>query len=174
MVPTLSPTCSPTGHFDNIVYDLRKEEELQHTWLEIGFTFLNDQIWTEIETKGEDLNLNNDTKIAVFISLPEHGGENFDEGFPLVPKLQNRATKLPDGKYSFSAKLVQANDTACSKEWYIPQPISELQVSWMLAEEGLYNFSEHLFIVNSDNITRNNSVDVLNDFPASHPPCGNF
>ena len=162
-VPTMQPT--ETTDYDRVVVDLLTNQEMEHTWLEIGFTFLDDQNWLEITTKETDLNPNNAKNMSVFISLPEYGGDSHDEGFPLVPKLQGRATKLESGEYTFFAKLVQANDSACSKEWYIPQFITEVQVSWMIAEEGVYNFSDHLFIINSDEITRNNSVEVQNDGP---------
>ena len=102
--------------YENVVLNLQNNHEMNHTWLEIGFTFLDDQNWLEITTKETSLNPSNSTNMSVFISLPEYGGDTYDQGFPLVPKLQGRATKLETGEYSFFAKLVQANDSACSKE----------------------------------------------------------
>jgi hypothetical protein len=107
--------------FTSVVSNLQTQLELDHVWLEMGFTFLDDQGWLDISTKETGLNPNNATNMVVFISHPEHGGDTFDEGFPLVPKLQGRATRLAGGEYSFSANLVQANDSACSKEWFVPE-----------------------------------------------------
>lgn len=66
---TSAPTSQPTQArtFDSVVYDLNDEEELQHVWLEIGFTFLNDQDWLQITTKESTLNPLNDTDVGVFI-----------------------------------------------------------------------------------------------------------
>jgi hypothetical protein len=112
-----------------------------------------------------DFNVNGDKNVTIFIGLPDYGGPTYEDGFPLVPKLQKRAEKQLDGSYKFLAKLVQANDSYCSKEWYVPKEVSDVQVGWMAAEEGVYNVSGSMFVIDSGLITRDNSVPVSEDTP---------
>ena len=149
-----------------LTYDMLLHEEMNHYWMEIGFTVLNDFEWTDISTTVLDFNANGDKNVTIFIGLPDYGGPTYEDGFPLVPKLQQRAEKQLDGSYKFSAKLVQANDSYCSKEWYVPKHVSDVQVGWMAAEEGVYNVSGSMFVIDSGLITRDNSVPVLDDKPA--------
>jgi hypothetical protein len=122
--------CATAATPSRRTFDLLAHESLDHTWMEIGFATLLDSEWVSVVTTVTTFNSNTNTSsgsgsgsgsgsnksLAVFLGLPEYGGASYDQGFPLVPKLQTRAERRADGSHEFRAKLVQANDSFCSKD----------------------------------------------------------
>ena len=168
-VPSAFQPVSPPVELQSLpaTYDMLLHEDMNHIWLEIGYTILNDYEWTDVTTSVQNFNANGDgdKNVSIFIGLPDYGGPTYEDGFPLVPKLRERAERQVDGSFKFSAKLVQANDSFCSKEWYIPEHVENIQVGWMAVEEGVYNVSGSMFVIDSGLITRDNSVPVSEDTP---------
>mmetsp|Transcript_20179 Transcript_20179/g.34023 ORF Transcript_20179/g.34023 Transcript_20179/m.34023 type:complete len:823 (-) Transcript_20179:103-2571(-) len=152
-----------------ILYDRLTNETIDHTWLEVGFAFLNDAEWLSITTKNDEF----DRDVVAFISLPDFGGSLYNESVPLVPKLQQLPQKNGDNTWTFVTKLVQARDSFCSTEWYTPVPIEPVQISWMVAEQRMLEMSilddelefvqYQTMLIGSSNITRNNSNSDLSD-----------
>ena len=60
----------------NGVADYKSGELLERDWLEVGFVDLDDAKWVTVRTKSLELNANNNSHVAVFISLPAYGGDN--------------------------------------------------------------------------------------------------
>ena len=58
----------------NGVADFKSGELLTREWMEIGFVDLDDAEWVTVTTKSLTFNLNDDTNLAIFISLPSYGG----------------------------------------------------------------------------------------------------
>jgi hypothetical protein len=139
---------------------------LDHDWIEIGSTVLTDDAWVEIETVGDGLNHNDDVDVSVFLSLPDYGGPTYNDGWPMVPKMNGRAQKTADGTYKFSATLVQPNDSYCPKLWWTPSPSGPVPMVWLVVEEGAYNVSDTMFVIDSGDITRDNSVFIKQDTPS--------
>jgi hypothetical protein len=148
------------------VFDLLDDSNVDHNWMEIGYTNLNDVSWTEIETTEDTLNPNNDKDMSVFLSLPDYGGPTYNDGWPMVPKLQAKAVKTGRGTYKFSAILVQPNDSYCPLLWWTPQHSGDISVGWMVVEEGVYNVSDTMFVIDHGDITRDNSVFIKQDTPS--------
>jgi hypothetical protein len=151
------------------IYDRRTNETVDHTWCEIGFSYLDDVNWVNITTKNNE----STTDVVVFISLPDIGGSLYNESIPLVPKMLEAPQRMEDGTWSFFAKLIQAKGSFCSTEWYIPAPIEPVQITWMAVEKNLFEVSVYdensefqqyqSLLISSSNITRNNSDSDLSD-----------
>eukprot|EP00602_Paraphysomonas_sp_CaronLab_P008383 CAMPEP_0185024300 /NCGR_PEP_ID=MMETSP1103-20130426/7313_1 /TAXON_ID=36769 /ORGANISM="Paraphysomonas bandaiensis, Strain Caron Lab Isolate" /LENGTH=446 /DNA_ID=CAMNT_0027557225 /DNA_START=100 /DNA_END=1440 /DNA_ORIENTATION=- len=130
---------------------------LDHEWLEVGFVDIDDREWTTIKSRNDNWEEN----VTVFISLPDIGGSLHTEGLPIVSRLRNIEYVSSENVWQFDVKLVQANDSYCSKEWYVPQYLSnKVQISWLIVEKGVYNLSSNFFIVSSGDVTRNNSEPI--------------
>ncbi|CAE7519397.1 Htp1, partial [Symbiodinium microadriaticum] len=126
---------------------------VSYIWLESGFVYIDDRQWYPISTVTSQF-----TKAtSVFISLPDQGGTLYDSpsNVFLAPRVKNRMTQS-DNKRTFSVKLQQANDSFCSKQWRIPQYLTDkVQVSWMVVQRGAYEISGgHQFIIGEGNMTR--------------------
>ena len=91
------------------------ESDVTHTWLEIGFKTISDSHWTSVSTN----NAAWEDGVVVFISLPSFGGSHYTEGKMIAPKMEQEAVQNGDGTYTFSVKLVQANDSFCSRDFYM-------------------------------------------------------
>lgn len=61
----------------NGVADYKSGDLLTREWIEIGFVDLDDAEWVTVTTKSLTFNPNNDTNLAVFLSLPAYGGDTF-------------------------------------------------------------------------------------------------
>jgi hypothetical protein len=96
------------------------------------------------------------TNAAVFVSLPDIAGDTSSEGYPAIARIRNVVSQ---GQVSFDVKLYQANDSACSKEWTVPQPIVPLlSLSWLVVERGAFNLSGNVFMIGDGTITRATSA----------------
>jgi hypothetical protein len=152
-----------------LIYERISNATVEHTWLEVGFAFLDDTDWLSITTKNKDFSRD----VVVFISLPDFGGSLYNESIPLVPKMEQLPQKNADNTWTFSAKLVQAKGSYCSTEWYTPIPINPVQISWMVIEKNMFEMSIYddnldfvqyqTLLIDSSNITRNNSDTDLSD-----------
>lgn len=161
-----------------VIYEKVSNKTVEHTWLEVGFAFLDDTNWLNITTKNDQFA----TNVVAFISLPDIGGSLYNESIPLVPKLQYQPIKNNDNTWTFHAKLVQARGSFCSTEWYTPVPIEPVQISWMIVEKNMFELSlfnddnsfngYQTLLIDSSNITRNNSDSDLSD--GSTDGHGNF
>mmetsp|Transcript_1473 Transcript_1473/g.2605 ORF Transcript_1473/g.2605 Transcript_1473/m.2605 type:complete len:1291 (+) Transcript_1473:74-3946(+) len=144
--------------------DMITDLKVNYTWMEIGFAGLTDTMWYNITSTAT--NLREDRNYSVFISLPEYGGYTNEDGFPLVPKLKGSPTRNPDGTLTFLASLIQPNDTACFKNWTIPKPLKEIiAVSWILVQNGVYNISDNMFLIDHQYMGRDNSQILFEDKP---------
>jgi hypothetical protein len=151
---------SANGGTINMITDLK----VNYTWMEIGFAGLTDTMWYNITSTAT--NLREDRNYSVFISLPEYGGSTNEDGFPLVPKLKGSPTRNEDGTLTFLASLIQPNDTACFKNWTIPKPLKQvIAVSWIIVQNGVYNVSNNMFLVDHQYMGRDNSQIVFEDRP---------
>ena len=123
------------------------------TWLEGGFTEITDTYWVHLTTKS-----NKFKNPVVFISLPDIPGETSSDGYPAIARVCNVITL---GHVTFQVKIYQANDSYCSKEWWIPKIISNpLKVSWLVVEKGAYNLDGNFFFVGSGDVYRVNSIST--------------
>jgi hypothetical protein len=160
------------------LYDRHTNDTIEHTWLEVGFAYLDDSEWLSITTKNDQFQNN----VVAFVSLPDFGGSLYNESVPLVPKLQQLPQKNEDNTWTFVTKLIQAGGSYCSTEWYTPVPIEPVQISWIVVEERMFEMAimnddmEFMYyqtvLVGSSNITRNNSDADLTD--GSTDANGNF
>lgn len=146
-----------------LVEDLLEHNTVSHTWMEIGYVNLTDTEWTTVTTTVTDLNPDNDREISVFLSLPEYGGSTADEGWPMVTKMNGRATRTASGAYTFEARLVQPNDSYCPHIWWTPENSDTINVGWMVVEEGVYNVTSSMLVFGSGEMTRDNTVPLLGD-----------
>ena len=131
-------------------YNRISESNVTHKWFEVGFKLASDVEWSSVTTNNREWQEN----IVVFISLPSFGGSHYSEGKMIAPKMQQEASKNSDGSYSFSFKLVQANDSFCELTWSTPTFLGETQLSWMVMEKGAYYIDGHPIIVGSGDINR--------------------
>jgi hypothetical protein len=116
-------------------------------WIEGGYSNMDDQSWTRVTTI-----LTTFVNASVFVSLPDIGSS----GFPAIARVRN---VVKSGQVSFYARISQANDSYCSKQWFIPVAFAEpLAMSWLVVENGAYNLSQKVtFIIGSGPITRQDS-----------------
>lgn len=135
---------------DSTPYDRIKQQNLTHLWFEVGFVFVSDLNWATVTTN----NMEWEESVSVFFSLPSFGGSHYTEGEMVAPKMQQQATKNGDNTYTFSVKLVHANDSFCNNIWTTPTYIGETQISWMVMEEGAYFLDGNSMIVGSGEISR--------------------
>ena len=148
-----------------ITYDLLRDFQINFTWMEIGFLGMTDNYWYNVTSTV--MGFREDRNYSVFLSLPEYGGPTYQDGFPMVPKMKAPISRNDDGTLTFEARLIQPNDSACSHEWYVAQPLTEnIRMSWLIVQNGVYNISGNMFIVDYDWIGRNNSVLIQDDAPA--------
>lgn len=120
-------------------------------WIEGGFLRAGDQEWVTVSTI-----LDSFIDAAVFVSLPDIAGDTSNEGYPAIARVRN---VVSTGQVTFDVKLFQANDSACSKEWTIPQPIVPLlSLSWLAVERGAFNLSGNVFMIGDGSITRATSA----------------
>lgn len=156
-------------HAFRFIYDKVTNASIEHTWLEVGFAYLDDTDWLTITTKNADFK--ND--VLAFISLPNIGGSLHNESIPLVPQVQELPVKNFDNTWTFKAKLVQAKGSYCSTQWYTPVPVEPLLISWMAVEKRVFemailddnlNFKYYqTLLVDSSDISRNNSNSDLSN-----------
>ena len=161
-----------------VLYETVSNNTIEHIWLEVGFTYLDDTNWFTITTKNDEFQHD----VVAFISLPDIGGSLYNESIPLVPKMQQLPSKNVDNTWSFTTKLIQAKGSRCSTEWYTPVPIDPVQVSWMVVEQNMIEMSifdddgefkyYQSLLIGANEITRNNSDSDLSD--GSTDGNGNF
>mgnify|MGYP003387036467 FL=1 len=152
-----------------VLYERITNVTVEHTWLEVGFAYLDDINWLDITTKNMEFN----AEVVAFVSLPDVGGSLYNESIPLVPKLKQLPYQNEDKTWTFTVKLVQARGSHCSTEWYNPVPIEPVQISWMVVEKNMFELSIYqTLLIDSSNITRNNSDSDLGD--GSTNANGNF
>jgi predicted RecA/RadA family phage recombinase len=151
--PTTKPSAAPTVSALPFPRDRQLQASVNHRWMEVGQKSINDKVWSTVITKNADW-----VKDAVvFISLPDIGGELYTEGVFLAPKLKN-IVRNGDNTVSFDVKLVQANDSFCSKQWYKPTYLpSNVAISWLVIEEGAYTMNSADYMVGKGPITRANA-----------------
>ena len=165
----LSSFLSRVDASPRLIYERVSNLTVEHTWLEVGFAYVDDTEWLSITTKNTDFA----TDVVAFISLPDIGGSLYNESIPLVPKMLQKPQQNEDKTWTFSAKLVQAKGSLCSTEWYIPVPIEPVQISWLAIEQNMFEMSIYndnfdfvkyqTLLIGSSNITRNNSDTDLGD-----------
>ena len=166
--PTLSPTftaCPATTNTSTDVNDMVTGQPVTSTWLEGGFTSIGDQEWVLVSSSSSSF-----VEASVFVSLPNTAGEWANESFPAIARVRNVVTS--NGVVSFETRLYQANDSLCSKEWHVPEPISPLSLSWMIAEHGAFNVSGNFFMVGKDNVTKTDDSTSNVNFPRIDFPRG--
>ena len=161
-----------------VLYETVSNNTIEHIWLEVGFTYLDDTNWFTVTTKNDEFQHD----VVAFISLPDIGGSRYNESIPLVPKMQQLPSKNVDNTWSFTTKLIQAKGSRCSTEWYTPVPIDPVQVSWMVVEQNMIEMSifdddgefkyYQSLLIGANEITRNNSDSDLSD--GSTDGNGNF
>eukprot|EP00602_Paraphysomonas_sp_CaronLab_P003918 CAMPEP_0185017106 /NCGR_PEP_ID=MMETSP1103-20130426/60_1 /TAXON_ID=36769 /ORGANISM="Paraphysomonas bandaiensis, Strain Caron Lab Isolate" /LENGTH=966 /DNA_ID=CAMNT_0027546363 /DNA_START=40 /DNA_END=2940 /DNA_ORIENTATION=+ len=154
-----------------VTYDLLRGVALapEERWLETGFVSINDRTWTSISTGGDTY----DNDSIVLLSLPDIGGRHYTQGQPTSLRINNLAYN--NGGVSFDVKLFHPNDSYCSKEFSVPEYLDDpVQISWIVVNKGVYNISNHHFVVDSGEINRTHhqlagvgdTVDVFNfEFP---------
>jgi hypothetical protein len=142
----------------NAVTDLTSLMSVQQVWLEGGYTLVGGQEWAKVSTSVSTF-----TVASVFMSLPTIPGRYTNESFPAIARV--RSVIVSEGRVSFETRLYQANDSFCSKQWRVPQPIAPMLLPWLVVQHGAYSVSGHYFMVGSANITKtDNSVSDYN-FP---------
>lgn len=77
-----------------------------------------------------------------------------DSGVPAVVRMQQPTTLNADQTVSFAIKIVQPNDSFCSKQWSIPRYLEPQTIAWMVVEVGAYNISGHTFIAGKGSLGR--------------------
>jgi hypothetical protein len=88
--------------------------------------------------------------IFTFSSTPLSFGQVFPH------PLQVRASNILNagGSVSFQLKLLSANDSFCSKQWWIPEKYSDdLKVSWFVVEEGGFSINGSQIVIGSASIS---------------------
>ena len=155
--PSVSPTLSPTrdcpersSNYTDVV-DMISKAPVTTNWMEGGYANMDDGSWTRVTTI-----LTTFVNASVFVSLPDIGSNGVSGGFPAIARIRN---VVSNGQVSFDARIYQANDSYCSKEWYVPVSLSSpLSMSWLVAENGAYNLSQSIaFIIGRGAITRQDS-----------------
>ena len=84
-------------------------------WIEGGYITVGDTAWVTVSTV-----LSSFRNAAVFLSLPNIPGKTSSEGFPAIARIRN---VKQNERVSFEVKIFLANDSYCSKNWYIPKTI---------------------------------------------------
>jgi hypothetical protein len=166
--PSTGPTqFCPTRTTTTDVVDLIQRQNMTSYWIEGGFANIDDKSWVRVTTK-----YNSFMKANIFISLPNIPGETSAEGYPAIARVRN---VVSSGQVSFETKIYQANDSYCSKQWYIPSAIVPgLSMSWLVVEHGAYNLTKNIvFIIGDGAITRQDSVvSNTNNFIRFNFPVG--
>lgn len=135
--------------------DLIADAPVSTTWLEIGFTEVDDSSWTNINTTASDF-----VNPIVFLSLPPVEGETFNDGYPSSLRLNNIV--VSNGFVNFDAKVYLPNDGNCSTQWYTFSPIApKFQISWMVVEKGAYHLLGSTYIISSGSVYRKSAT--IND-----------
>ena len=150
-VPTPQPSVTPTIFIPSDVTNLITKESVTETWLEGGVMYLSSSEWVSVTTTSSSF-----SSASVFMGSPDLLGAGGDTGFHVSARVRNVETSV-DGQVSFEAKLYLANDSFCSKEWYVPEPVGtegNIQVPWMVVEQGAYDVSGSKFMVSEGPITR--------------------
>jgi hypothetical protein len=135
-------------------YDLISKKNVDHLFATVGFTYIDDSHWSTITTSSNQFV----KETIVLVSIPESS-----RATPAVVKLQQEAMLNEDKTVTFSMKLVQPNDSFCSKQFYTPQWYSPVQVSWMVMEVGAYSINGQPFIAGKGIVTRS-SVETVATF----------
>lgn len=126
-------------------YDEILKQNVDHDFISVGFTYIDDSKWFNITT-----NANQFVKDTILlVTIPQVGGT-----FPVVVKMKEPTILNGDQTVSFTFKLVQPNDSYCSKEWFVPSYLSPVQVAWMVFEIGSYTVNGFQFIAGKGGITR--------------------
>ena len=136
-------------------------------WMEGGFANLDDRSWVSISTTQSVFSAPN-----IFISLPSIPGETSSDGYPAIARV--KAVITSSGRVSFQAKIYQANDSYCSKQWRVPRAISPpLEVSWLVVESGAYLLKSYQLMIGNGPITRvDSTTSNLNNFIRFNFPVG--
>ena len=143
------------------VIDMVSKSFVTEIWMEVGRVNVSDQYWESVSTEFASFQ-----DAVVFVSIPSEESNQS----PLVSRVRS-ATSM--GRVSFDVKLYHANDSYCSKEWFIPRSLSDtLEVSWMVVEKGAFNISGYYFMVGSGDITRVDNSNELYNFIRFNYPVG--
>jgi hypothetical protein len=98
----------------------------------------------------------------VFVSSP-----SILDVVAVVPRVRN---VIGSGTVTFDIKLYQPNDTYCLTTWHVASAISGIEVSWLVVESGVYNVSNHHFMIGSGDIYRfDSSTSTLNMVRFDYP-----
>lgn len=128
-------------------YDLINKANVDHNFVSIGSTYIDDKQWYTLTTQSNQFI--KDT--ALFVTIPQITGHN-----PAVVKMKQQTTLNADKTVTFSIKIVQPNDSYCSKSFgWTPEYLPLTQVSWMVFELGAYTIQGYTFIAGKGTITRN-------------------
>jgi hypothetical protein len=126
-------------------YDMILKQNVDHVFVSVGFTYIDDTQWFDITTLANQF-----VKDAiVLVTIPQ-----ITTSAPGVVKMKKPATLNADKTYSWSMKIVQPNDSFCSKQWYVPAFLAPLQVAWMVFELGSYTVNGFQFIAGKGNVWR--------------------
>eukprot|EP00603_Paraphysomonas_imperforata_P011444 CAMPEP_0114456714 /NCGR_PEP_ID=MMETSP0104-20121206/3777_1 /TAXON_ID=37642 ORGANISM="Paraphysomonas imperforata, Strain PA2" /NCGR_SAMPLE_ID=MMETSP0104 /ASSEMBLY_ACC=CAM_ASM_000202 /LENGTH=812 /DNA_ID=CAMNT_0001629213 /DNA_START=163 /DNA_END=2601 /DNA_ORIENTATION=- len=133
-------------------------------FMEIGGTSADDVSWV---TTSSTLSF---TSPSVFVSLPTTE-EKFSSS--LTIRIRNKVVG-GDGRVSFDTRVYQPNDTDCSKEWYTPEFLpNPLLLTWVVAEDGAYNFSNEFLFIGQDAISHpSESSSNYDNFKDIYYPTG--
>lgn len=150
------------------VIDIIADEPYDRPWLEIGRCFVGSEGWVSIMAS-----YSNFTSPVVLISMPEVGDSTAINGFPVVPRIRNVEVFREDpdtSRVTFEARLFLVNESYCVETLYSPQYLNPLPITWMVAESGAYNVSNHYFIVGSSPIYRiDETFSGYNQIEISYP-----
>jgi hypothetical protein len=131
-------------------------------WMETGSVVAGDQEWVSVTTTER---FSGDFQI--FMSTPNFHPS--DERFMVSARVRN--IRQLGGLVYFETKLLQANDSFCSKQWHIPQPITPTELSWLVVESGAFELSNNIFFVGARDVTqvKRNLKARQNLFTAYYP-----
>ena len=153
--PTPRPSASPTVFVPSDVVNLITKEKVIDTWLEVGTASMTSSGWVSVSTTSTTF-----SRASVFIGVPDLRGAGGEVGFHVSGRVRNVQTSV-GGQVSFEAKLYLANDSYCSTEWYIPEPVGtdgSVEVMWLVAEHGAYDVSGSRFMISEGPIIRTDNV----------------
>mmetsp|Transcript_21247 Transcript_21247/g.35782 ORF Transcript_21247/g.35782 Transcript_21247/m.35782 type:complete len:703 (-) Transcript_21247:179-2287(-) len=144
--------------------DMTTGDVIASHFMEIGGTSADDVSWV---TTSSTLSF---TSPSVFVSLPTTE-EKFSSS--LTIRIRNKVVG-GDGRVSFDTRVYQPNDTDCSKEWYTPEFLpNPLLLTWVVAEDGAYNFSNEFLFIGQDAISHpSESSSNYDNFKDIYYPTG--
>jgi hypothetical protein len=146
----------------DVVNMITKENvDVGEYWMASGYADLNDPSWVNVCSIVTTF-----VDAVVFISLPTLPGANSSDGFPLNPRFNS---VVNSNQVCFDVQLYQANDSYCSKEWHVPEPVVSTRVSWMVVDKGGLEFIHRSTAASQDYLTSFSPTTAAHVTQATHP-----